>query len=109
MRFLVDAQFPPALARWLVEQGHEAGHVVDFKLQSAADREIWNFAVQTEAVILTKDEDFARRRALTKDGPMIVWVRLPNSRRSDLLEWFERALADILAALERGETIVEVI
>ncbi|WJH39790.1 DUF5615 family PIN-like protein [Aliirhizobium terrae] len=109
MRFLVDAQLPPALARWLVDQGHEAGHVVDFNLQSAADREIWDFAVQRDAVIITKDEDFAQRRALTKDGPTIVWVRLPNSRRSDLLQWFEKALDDIVAALERGETIVEVI
>jgi hypothetical protein len=26
MRLLVDAQLPPALARWLVDRGHEAGH-----------------------------------------------------------------------------------
>jgi predicted nuclease of predicted toxin-antitoxin system len=24
MRFLIDAQLPPALARWLAAQGHEA-------------------------------------------------------------------------------------
>lgn len=29
MRFLVDAQLPPALARWLAAQGHEAEHVGD--------------------------------------------------------------------------------
>jgi predicted nuclease of predicted toxin-antitoxin system len=28
MRFLIDAQLPPALARWLAERGHEAVHVV---------------------------------------------------------------------------------
>jgi len=28
MRFLVDAQLPPALARWLAAQGHEAEHAV---------------------------------------------------------------------------------
>jgi predicted nuclease of predicted toxin-antitoxin system len=109
MRFLVDAQLPPALARWLVVQGHEADHVGDHALQSASDREIWDFSVKLGAVIITKDEDFAQRRAMSENGPMIVWVRLPNSRRGDLLRWFEKALEDILAALERGETIVEVI
>lgn len=109
MRFLVDAQLPPALARWLVDQGHDAYHVAVHDLESASDREIWDFAVKRDIVIITKDEDFAQRRALTKDGPTIVWVRLPNSRRSDLLQWFEKALDDIVAALKRDEKIVEVI
>ena len=29
MRFLVDAQLPPALARWLAAQGHETAHIGD--------------------------------------------------------------------------------
>ncbi len=29
MRFLVDAQLPPVLARWLCEAGHDARHVED--------------------------------------------------------------------------------
>ena len=29
MRLLVDAQPPPALARWLTAQGHDAQHVFD--------------------------------------------------------------------------------
>jgi predicted nuclease of predicted toxin-antitoxin system len=37
MRFIVDAQLPPALARWLVRQGHEAEHVADRLLATAPD------------------------------------------------------------------------
>lgn len=29
MRFLIDAQLPVALARWLAAGGHEAAHVGD--------------------------------------------------------------------------------
>jgi predicted nuclease of predicted toxin-antitoxin system len=29
MRFLVDAQQPPALARWLTAAGHPSEHVAD--------------------------------------------------------------------------------
>jgi len=109
MRFLVDAQLPPALARWLVGQGHAAEHVGDQQLQAATDAEIWNFALQASAIIITKDEDFARRKALGSAGPAVVWIRLRNVRRRALLIWFEKALPDILSALERGETLIEAV
>ena len=40
MKFLVDAQLPPALARWLREQGYDAQHVEDLGLRDAEDRVI---------------------------------------------------------------------
>ena len=109
MRFVVDAQLPPALARWLATQGHEAEHVGDRQMATASDSEIWNYAIQTAGAIITKDEDFAQRKALTGDGPAVVWIRLPNTRRRALLTWFETVLPDVLSALERGETLIEVI
>lgn len=63
MTFLVDAQLPPALARWLSGQGHEAHHVEDVGLRDADDGPIWAHALSVGAVILTKDEDFAERAA----------------------------------------------
>jgi predicted nuclease of predicted toxin-antitoxin system len=108
MRFLVDAQLPPALVRWLIDKGHEAEHVADQEMQAASDSAIWDYAMATSAVIITKDEDFAQRKVLTAAGPAVVWIRLPNTRRRELLEWFETVMPQILAALERGETLVEV-
>ncbi|MGE7369099.1 DUF5615 family PIN-like protein [Neorhizobium sp. NPDC001467] len=107
MRFLVDAQLPPALARWVSEHGHEADHVADCSLQSASDRQIWDYAAQHNAVIITKGEDFAPRRALAQSGPIVVWIRLPNARRKDLLDWFEKAMPQIVAALDNGKTLIE--
>ena len=108
MRFLVDAQLPPALARWLAARGHAAEHVADRGLEANSDTVIWDYALQAGAVIVTKDEDFAQRKVLTGKGPIVVWIRLPNTRRQDLLVWFEKMLPDILSALERGETLIEV-
>ncbi len=108
MRFLVDAQLPPALARWLAAKGHETEHVGTHGMQAASDAAIWNHALATSAAIITKDEDFSRRKVLTAAGPAVVWIRLPNTRRRELLEWFETVLPQILVALERGETLIEV-
>jgi predicted nuclease of predicted toxin-antitoxin system len=109
MRFIVDAQLPPALARWLAAKGHEAEHVADQQMETASDAAIWDFALQAAAVIITKDEDFAQRRALIDSGPTVIWIRVPNTRRPALLSPFETALPDILSALERGETLIEVV
>jgi predicted nuclease of predicted toxin-antitoxin system len=89
MRFLVDAQLPPALARWLADQGHEAQHVADLGMQAASDTAIWDHALSTSSAIVTKDEDFAQRKVLAAVGPAVIWIRLPNTRRRDLLAWFE--------------------
>lgn len=109
MRFLMDAQLPPALARWLVERGHTAEHVVDLGMASADDRALWDYAVTNSAVIVTKDEDFAIRRALAPTGPAVLWVRRGNTTRRALLAWFEPLLPAVLAAFERGEALVEIV
>lgn len=38
----------------------------------------------------------------------MIWIRLPNTRRRDLLAWFETVLPSVLAAMERGENLIEV-
>ena len=44
MRFLVDAQLPPALARFLEAHGHEAKAARETGLREADDTAIWTFA-----------------------------------------------------------------
>ena len=109
MRCLIDAQLPPALARWLVDQGYQATHVADYAMEQAADEVIWDHALRIGAVIVTKDEDFAARRLRSDDGPPIVWLRFPNLRRRDLLARFESVFPAIVLALESGETLIEIV
>nr|WP_294507784.1 DUF5615 family PIN-like protein [uncultured Rhodopila sp.] len=108
MKFLVDAQLPPALARWLTAKGLPAEHVGDSGMQASPDAAIWEYALREGAAIVTKDEDFAQRKHMAETGPVVVWIRLPNTRRRDLLVWFDAVLPDVLAAMERGDTLIEV-
>ena len=108
MRFLIDAQLPPALARLLTDAGHTAEHVADIGLLEAADSPIWEYALQCGAVIVTKDEDFPHRSGQSPTAPAIVWLRIGNASRRALLEWFGPLLPQIEAQLEQGEKRVEV-
>ena len=56
MRFLVDAQLPPALARRIQSLGHDAEHVADCGLSTATDAEIRTQAEKTGAALVTKDD-----------------------------------------------------
>ena len=59
MKFLVDAQLPPALAQWLREAGYDAQAVREVGLREADDSGIWRHAQAQGRVIVTKDENFA--------------------------------------------------
>ena len=108
MRFLVDAQLPPALARWLTDRGGEAAHVADLGLLGAGDEEIWRVAVERGAVVISKDEDFALRSQLRGAGPQVRWIRWGNVRTGELLRRFAGVWPAAEEALRRGESLVEI-
>lgn len=107
MKFVIDAQLPPALARRLIELGHEAIHVHEIGLSQSPDRAIWAHAAETGAVLISKDEDFALMRIWNNAGPAIIWVKLGNVRRRALLKAFDDRLVQLVAAIERGEKLIE--
>jgi predicted nuclease of predicted toxin-antitoxin system len=108
VRFLIDAQLPPSLARHFSRHGHQAAHVADIGLGSAPDSVIWSHAATTGAVLVTKDEDFVMMRALDNDGPAVIWVRIGNTTNRALVERFTEVFSAIVASLERGDTIIEI-
>jgi predicted nuclease of predicted toxin-antitoxin system len=107
VRFLVDAQLPPAVAHMLREHGHIAEHVTDIGPSDATDRTLWRYALDNEAVIVTKDEDFANMLAMGGDTPAVVWVRVGNTRRTPLLAWFEPLIDQIVSKVRDGERLIE--
>lgn len=107
MKFLVDAQLPPALARWIDGQGHLATHVFDIGFERAKDHPIWEYALNENAVIITKDEDFADRWLLSDRPAPLIWIRRGNCSNRALLAWLEPLWSDVVKRLEQGEQFVE--
>ena len=82
MKFLVDAQLPPALAVWLQTRGNDAVHIYDAMLQSASDAAIRKHALDHQCVLITKDRDFIAN--VDEPDPPILWVRTGNISNSAL-------------------------
>ncbi|MGE0409086.1 MAG: DUF5615 family PIN-like protein [Amphiplicatus sp.] len=106
MRFLIDEQLPPALARPLKRKGHDARHLRTVGLARAFDRDMRAFVATSGEVLISKDEDFVEAAAL---GTLrLVWIRLGNVSNADLWKALEPVLGEIVEALEAGETLIEV-
>jgi predicted nuclease of predicted toxin-antitoxin system len=105
--FLVDAHLPPALARWISSHGHPATHVFDVSLHAADDPVIWERARQSEAILISKDEDFVDRWLLSDAPIALVWIRKGNCSNRALMAWFESLWPETLRRLDQGERLIE--
>lgn len=106
MKFLVDAQLPPALAEWLRKRGHEAEHVADIGMVDASDAAIADRSEDSGAILITKDEDFLALRLPDRFG--LLWVRCGNATNHALFAWLEPRWQEIERLLVSGERFVEV-
>jgi len=87
MKFLVDVNASGALARWLVQIGHDVTRVGD-RDPRMPDDEILQWAVDEGRIILTTDKDFEEmiwQRAVSHCGVLRL-ENLPRAERKTLLE-----------------------
>lgn len=106
MKFLIDAQLPPALCAWLRERGHEAIHVADIAMLGASDAMIADRAETEGEILVSKDEDFVALRLL--DRYALLWLRCGNATNRALAAWLEPRWERIETLLGDGERFVEV-
>jgi len=106
-KYLVDAQLPPALARYLSSLGEDAIHVLDVDMMESSDSDIWNLALSKHLVIISKDEDFQIRASVSSKAPKLIWVRIGNTSKQALLQFFEKKWKQIQIELDNGESLIE--
>ncbi len=108
MKWVIDAQLPPAFAKALCEAGCDAVAVREIGLREAKDAAIWQYALKNGMLIVTKDEDFAERCASSRNPPVVIWLRIGNATNEALLEWFLPLLPAVKQRIEAGDRLIEV-
>ena len=53
------------------------------------DTEIWNYAIEKNLVILTKDVDFYNRFLVSENTPKVIYFQLGNYSLKQLYSYFE--------------------
>lgn len=109
MRFLIDANLPPDLARAIRQQGIEARHVADFGMAFDPDPTVWRFACREQWAMVTKDIDFAalQRRAVPAEGKLL-WLRCGNFRKPVLFALVLPRIEGVATRFAAGEDIIEI-
>ena len=95
------------LADWLREQGHQAEHLLEIGLAQSKDNPVWQYATDHNAVVITKDEDYAEWVRRGRSGPQVLWIRLGNSTTRELINWLAPLFPIALRQIEKGVRLVE--
>jgi predicted nuclease of predicted toxin-antitoxin system len=96
MNFLIDAQLPRRLARWLSDQGHDALHTLDPPAGNRTqDAEIIALVAQDDRIVVTKDDDFVQSFWVHDQPQRLLLISTGNIANADL----ERLIADNLSAI----------
>jgi predicted nuclease of predicted toxin-antitoxin system len=85
MKVWLDAQLPPALARWMRETLRlDAAPLRELGLRDATDRAIFAAAREAGATLVTKDSDFVELVQRLGPPPQIVWLTCGNVTNANL-------------------------
>jgi predicted nuclease of predicted toxin-antitoxin system len=109
VRFLIDMPLSPALAQWLIGQGHDAVHAAALNLARAPDTAVMAQAESESRIIITADLDYPRLLALSAaDSPAVILFRGGDWNESDVTSRLSTALSIIPAGeLTRSLVVIE--
>lgn len=106
MKFLVDAQLPPTLKLWLIEQGHDCKHTIDLPRKDlSSDTEIANIAVEEGRILVSKDSDFVKMKMVANKPDKLLVVTTGNIRNAELIRSFENNFENALRLLASFEIV----
>lgn len=85
MNFLVDAQLPRRIARWLAAAGHDAVHTLDLPDgNQSTDEQIIDDADREQRAVVTKDADFVDSHILHARPTRLLLISTGNITNREL-------------------------
>ena len=97
MKLLFDENLSPKLPRFLATLFPGSAHVRECGLLGLPDEDVWEYARANGFVIISKDSDFHQRSLLRGHPPKIVWLRIGNCTRQQLIQLITSHEKDIRA------------
>lgn len=110
MKIWVDAQLSPAIAAWINRtfDNVEEESVRALGLRDATDPEIFEEAKKTDAVVMSKADDFIQLIEQRGTPPKLIWITCGNTSNARMREILSTTLLKVKELLESGENVVEI-
>jgi predicted nuclease of predicted toxin-antitoxin system len=100
--FLVDVNLPKHFSFF---NKPEFTFVADIN-KTMTDKQVWEYALENNKIILTKDADFFNRSILSKQKPKVVYFEIGNLTIQELHKYFEKNWTAIKSAFNEFNLIV---
>lgn len=96
MRFLIDAQLPRRMARWLAAAGQDAVHTLDLPARNRTpDPDVTDLADAQQRAVITKDSDFVYSHTFHGRPAKLLLISTGNITNDDL----ERLMVPLIPAI----------
>jgi predicted nuclease of predicted toxin-antitoxin system len=106
MKFIVDAQLPRRLVRFLQGLGYDAIHTLDLPQQNATpDSSINAISIAEERIVITKDADFVDSFLTIQQPYKLLLIATGNIKNSELETLFATHLPQIIDLLNQHSYI----
>jgi predicted nuclease of predicted toxin-antitoxin system len=102
MKFIVDAQLPRRLARFLQDAAYDALHTLDLPDRNATpDSNINTLSIAQERIVITKDSDFVDSFLTIQQPYKLLLVSTGNIKNSELEDLFTTYLPQMIDLLSQ--------
>lgn len=108
MKFLADMGISPATVKWLNQQGHDAKHLTEERLDRLPDREIFEKAYKENRIVLTTDLDFFGEIAVSTPSATVSVIIFRQENRTPVAinQYLEKVMNTATTELEKGSIII---
>lgn len=100
--YLIDVNLPKFFSFFNKEN---FSFVEDIDLQ-LSDTKIWEYAIQNNMIIVTKDTDFYDRYLISEQKPKIIFLQLGNVSLSELYLYFKQNWKIIEREIAKGSLVI---
>ena len=97
MKLLFDENLSPKLPGLMAPLFPGSRHVRECGMLGQPDEDVWEYARTNGFIIVSKDSDFQQRSLLYGHPPKVVWLRIGNCTRRQLVELITAHEQDIRA------------
>lgn len=97
MKLLFDENLSPKLPDLMAALFPGSRHVRECRMLGQPDEDVWEYACANGFTIVSKDSDFQQRSLLYGHPPKVIWLRIGNCTRQQLVELITTHEQDIRA------------
>ena len=107
MKFLLDAQLPPSLKQLFTDKGYDCIHTLDLESgNDTTDKIINQISVADQRIVITKDSDFFDNFIIKKEPYKLIFVKLGNTSKKELIQFFDDRFAEIIEQIKVEDMIL---